>query len=87
MANKVFSDYTEEEFLNLVRAIFNGAQNSEKQHIKDIQEFDRVTEHPSGRDLIYYPENDIDPTPESVVNEVKEWRTKNGMSGFKVIES
>lgn len=85
MTNKIFSDYTEEEFLDLVRAIFNGAKNSENQHIKDIQEFDRVSEHPSGRDLIYYPENDNDPTPESVVNEVKEWRAKNSMPGFKSI--
>ncbi|MDD0972588.1 bacteriocin immunity protein [Pseudomonas sp. TNT2022 ID681] len=68
----------------MVRAIFNGAQRSEEEHIDDVQEFDRVAEHPSGRDLIYYPESDGEPTPESVVGEVREWRAQNGLPGFKV---
>lgn len=83
MNNKAFSDYTEIDFLNLVRGIFNAGIKDEEEHINDLEEFERVSEHPSSTDLIYYPENDTNPTPESVVLEVKEWRNKNGMPGFK----
>lgn len=79
----MLSDYTEAEFLGLVREIFNGADKSEEEHGYYVGEFNRIAGHPSGSDLIYYPENNIEPTPESVVNEVKEWRAKNGMPGFK----
>lgn len=83
MSDKIYSDYTEREFLELVRAIFNGAEKTEEDNIKDVIEFERVSEHPSGSDLMYYPENDADLTPESVVQEVKEWRAANGKPGFK----
>ncbi|MCY1406263.1 Pyocin-S2 immunity protein [compost metagenome] len=83
MKNKDFSEYTEAEFMTLVRDIFDGAKNSEKKHHADVIEFNRIVGHPSGSDLIYYPNSSMDPTPDSVVNEVKEWRAKNGMPGLK----
>ncbi|MCS3433227.1 bacteriocin immunity protein [Klebsiella sp. BIGb0407] len=43
----------------------------------------RVTEHPGGSDLIYYPEGDNDGSTNAIIKEIKEWRTKNGKPGFK----
>ncbi|MDD0972589.1 bacteriocin immunity protein [Pseudomonas fontis] len=81
---KLFSEYTEAEFLALVQEIFDGAQKIEAQNIKDVLEFERVSGHRSGSDLIYFPVNDADLTPESLVDEVKTWRAENGLPGFKI---
>ncbi|HDC4684276.1 TPA: bacteriocin immunity protein [Enterobacter cloacae] len=76
-------DYTEEKFLEFVRKIFDVSGTTEAEDIKNILEFKRLTEHPDGSDLIYYPPEDREDSPEGVVQEVKEWRRENGKSGFK----
>ncbi len=48
-----------------------------------MREFERLTEHPDGSDLIYYPRDDREDSPEGIVKEIKEWRAANGKSGFK----
>ncbi|WP_029686713.1 bacteriocin immunity protein [Tatumella saanichensis] len=80
---KQISDYTEEEFLNFVRKIFDVDNTTEAEDIQNILEFKRLTEHPNGSDLIYYPREDREDSPEGVVQEVKEWRRAKGKSGFK----
>lgn len=80
---KQISDYTEEEFLDFVRKIFYVDNTTEAEDIQNILEFKRLTEHPDGSDLIYYPREDREDSPEGVVQEVKEWRQKNGKPGFK----
>ncbi|HDG1701771.1 bacteriocin immunity protein [Kluyvera ascorbata] len=78
-----FSDYTESEFLEFVRSLFNVADTSESDDIKNILEFKLLTEHPDGSDLIFYPRDDREDSPEGVVQEVKEWRKANGKPGFR----
>ncbi|EKP3243759.1 bacteriocin immunity protein [Escherichia coli] len=77
------SDYTEAEFLQLVTAIYNADTASEEEQVKLVSEFERLTEHPDGSDLIYYPRNDREDSPEGIVKEIKEWRAANGKPGFK----
>ena len=45
--------------------------------------FEKVSEHPAGSDLIYYPEPGADNSPESVTQIVKEWRAAKSLPGFK----
>jgi hypothetical protein len=45
-------------------------------------EFERLSEHPSGSDLLYYPEKG-NQGPEAVVKVIKEWRSKNGKPSFR----
>lgn len=61
------SDYTETEFLALVRAICNGGQASEAEDIKNVLLFKKITEHPDGSDLIFYPQEDREDSPEGIV--------------------
>ncbi|AVR03781.1 bacteriocin immunity protein [Pluralibacter gergoviae] len=82
MANKSLSDYTEKEFLEFVKGIYNDTYSSEDAHIEAVLEFERLSEHPSGSDLLYYPEKGKE-GPEGAVKEIKEWRAKNGKPGFK----
>ncbi|MNE09603.1 Pyocin-S2 immunity protein [compost metagenome] len=79
---KVLSEMTELELLTFVKTIYHDDYATEKQHIAAIFEFERLSEHPAGSDLIFYPEDDKD-SPEAVVEEVKVWRAANGKPGFK----
>jgi len=84
MENKTISDYTEKEFLDFVRKICKiQGYNSEKEHSEAVSQFEILSEHPDGSDLIYYPKEGQDDSPEGIVKEVKEWRAKNNKPGFK----
>lgn len=78
----LISEMTEREFLNLVVKIYNDDYATEKEHTDAILKFEALTEHPSGSDLIFYPEPEKD-GPKFVVKEVKDWRAANGKPGFK----
>lgn len=83
MSDNSISDYTENEFLEFVRKIYQAESASEEEEDKRIDEFERLTEHPDGSDLIFYPRDDREDSPEGIVQEVKQWRAANGKSGFK----
>ncbi|CNF31958.1 bacteriocin immunity protein [Yersinia mollaretii] len=83
MKAKTICDYTESEFLELVKKLYNVESYSEEEDIEHIIEFKRLCEHPAGSDLIYYPEGNREDSPEGVVEEIKKWRAENGKPGFK----
>lgn len=68
---KDLRDYTESEFLSLVRKICTATSETEEDGNCQVREFERLAEHPSGADLIFYPEDGKDDSPEGVVQEVK----------------
>ncbi|MFB1072123.1 bacteriocin immunity protein [Vibrio diabolicus] len=78
------SDYTEEDFLQLVEEIFK-ENVSDTDDVLDelLEQFEDITQHPDGTDLIYYPETPEDGTPENIVRIVKEWRLAQGLACFK----
>lgn len=87
MKNNI-SDYTEAEFLEFTRNIYINNKDlfpTEESHIKAVLEFKSLTEHPSGSDLLYYPDGSREDSPEGVVKEVKEWRSAHGKPGFKTV--
>ncbi|QXF33158.1 bacteriocin immunity protein [Photorhabdus luminescens] len=76
-------EYTETEFLELISMIFEGKYPSEAEHDAIVNNIVRVSEYPGGTDLLYYPEDGIEDSPEGVLKVVKEWRAINGKPGFK----
>lgn len=80
---KSISDYTESEFLNYVKNLYDFSGRSEAEGNRLVHEFEILTEHPDGSDLIFYPRDDREDSPEGIVQEVKEWRAANGKPGFK----
>jgi hypothetical protein len=80
---KKLSDYTESESLSLVQKICSTDCETEEDGNLQVKEFERLAEHPSGADLIFYPEDGKDDRPEGVVHEVKEWRQRRGKPCFK----
>ncbi|QHG63397.1 bacteriocin immunity protein [Pseudomonas putida] len=84
--NKKFSDFTEAEFLDLIISITDPADDvSEKELDLRILKFKEISEHPSGSDLIYWPEADGLDTPEEILRIVKEWRASNQKPGLKAL--
>ncbi|HHG4510143.1 bacteriocin immunity protein [Pseudomonas aeruginosa] len=83
MEKRMISDYTEAEFLEFVRKICRAEGATEEDDNKLVDEFRRLTEHPDGSDLIYYPRDNREDSPEGIVKEVKEWRASKGLPGFK----
>ncbi|QHM77458.1 Colicin-E2 immunity protein [Mixta theicola] len=83
MKKKSITDYTEQEFLEFVWKIWNSEQLTEQEENTLVDEFRRLTEHPDGSNLIFYPRDDREDSPEGIVQEVKEWRARNGKPGFK----
>jgi len=81
---KQFSDFTEHEFLVFLQSVLDPEDGiSEKAHDKRIGLFEEISEHPSGSDLIYWPEEDGLDSPENIIKIIKEWRAANGKPGFK----
>ncbi|QLG96793.1 bacteriocin immunity protein (plasmid) [Pseudomonas yamanorum] len=75
-------DYTEVEFLALLNGICNFDCQDEETHSIWVEHFVRVSQHPKGTDLIFWPEDDDDSSPEGILNAVKEWRASNDLPGF-----
>ena len=85
MKKNIISEYTETEFLTFVREICLVSEyKTEEDHTRAVLMFEQLSEHPDGSDLIYYPDDGREDSPEGIVKEVKEWRAKNGKPGFKL---
>ncbi|MHC8377079.1 bacteriocin immunity protein [Pseudomonas sp. MDT1-16] len=81
-------DYTESEFLDFLRELFDGgedltADEFDKYMIDRVKHFETVTEHPDRSDVIFYPKEGQEDSPEGILKEVKEWRAFNNKPGFK----
>ncbi|CZF85366.1 bacteriocin immunity protein [Grimontia marina] len=83
MTKQTITEYTEDEFLDLLIKICKADAPSENELDALVDHFEEITEHPDGSDLIYYPEVEENGTPENIVRIVKEWRASEGLPGFK----
>lgn len=79
------SDYTEEQFISIVEEIFAANRNGTPEVVLAdmLDNFCELAEHPSGTDLIYWPEDETQCTPQGITAIVKEWRADHGLTGFK----
>lgn len=80
---KKHEDYTEKEFLELTKKICNADFETEDEADMAVCEFVRISEHPSGTDIIFYPLPGQEDSPEGIVKFIKDWRAKNGKPGFR----
>ncbi|HBK49511.1 MAG TPA: bacteriocin immunity protein [Pseudomonas sp.] len=81
-------DYTESEFLMLITELYENPPDLSSDQIEErrdfiVSNFRKITEHPEGADVIYYPPEGADDSPQGIVNRVKAWRDANGKPGFK----
>lgn len=79
-----FADYTEAEFIQLMQKIRVANKSAPDETLDPLlKQFCKITEHPDGTDLIYYPEEGADNSNEGIMQTVKEWRAAHGLPGFK----
>lgn len=83
-----FEDYTESEFLEFLRGLFEGGRDLSDDDfdaymIKCVLHFEAVTEHPDGSDVILHPKEGQEDSPERILKDVKEWRALHNKPGFK----
>lgn len=81
-------DYTEAEFLLFLEEFFDNKTELKGCALSKYWDlladhFERVTQHPSKSDVIYYPKEGQEDSPEGILKEVKEWRASNNKPGFK----
>nr|6W0V_B Chain B, Bacteriocin immunity protein [Pseudomonas aeruginosa] len=81
--SKKISDHTEAEFFSLISELFNRSFSSEKERDVVVYAIVNAAQHPDGTDIIFYPKEDEEDSPEGVLKRIKEWRAANGLPGFK----
>ena len=78
------SDFTEAEFLQFILSITDPEDGLSEQDLDSrIFKFKEICEHPSGSDLIFWPESDGLDSPEAIIRIIKQWRATKGKPGFK----
>ncbi|MGF6488582.1 hypothetical protein ABH904_002355 [Pseudomonas frederiksbergensis] len=83
-----FEDYTEAEFLEFLRGLYEerddlSADAFDDFIVKGVLHFEEVTEHPDRSGVIFQPKEGCESTPEDVLRVIKEWRALNNKPGFK----
>ncbi|PTT32197.1 bacteriocin immunity protein [Pseudomonas sp. HMWF021] len=83
-----FEHYTEAEFLSFLQGFVHFPSGLEgaalEAHLdKLLDHFELITEHPDRSDVIFYPKEGREDSPEGILKEVKEWRALNNKPGFK----
>jgi hypothetical protein len=76
------SEYSESEFLELIKEICSAA-GTEVYQDELLENFIEVTGNPAASDWIYYPEDGEDDSPNGILQTVKAWRSAQGLQGFK----
>lgn len=76
------SDYTETEFLSYVEKIY-GAELSEEEEDRLINHFKKIVKHPKGSDLVFWPDDSQEDSPNGVISELKRWYSEQGIPCFK----
>lgn len=78
------TDFTRDEFRVFVKRFFDADAATEAESNAWTLHFNRlVAPNPSGSDLIYYPEDGVEDSPEGVVREVEEYCREHGLPCFK----
>ncbi|MDH0292506.1 bacteriocin immunity protein [Pseudomonas sp. GD04087] len=77
------SEYTEQEFLEIAKEVCAADYGSEQVADQAVVEFVRLAEHPDKSDILFYPPEGSDDSPEGIVKRIKDWRAANGLPGFK----
>jgi len=81
---KTIADFTELEFLAFLRLIDEKNDSGDEEALDILlEQFETISEHPTGTDLLYWPESEYMGEAEQVLKIIKEWRAANGKPGFK----
>jgi len=83
MRKDSLDQFLKEELLRFVSAISDVQTTDDDELDLWVRHFDKIVQHPSGRDLIFWPEQGADDSPEGIVAEIERYCRENGLPGFK----
>lgn len=90
MFRQKLEHYTEAEMLAYLHEFFDYPKKlkNENEDInvyisKMVRHLLKITHHPEGSSLIFYPPDDREDSPEGVLEEIKRWRKSQGLPLFK----
>ncbi|WLG96062.1 bacteriocin immunity protein [Pseudomonas sp. FP198] len=83
MITKPYEQYTRKEFLLLIERLFNKNYSSESELDALVHQIVDTSEHPDGTDIIFYPDEGVEDTPEGILDSIERWREQNSKPGFK----
>lgn len=75
------ADYTKHEFKALIGAIDDAG--TEEERGKLVEHFNKIVPHPAGSDLLFYPEDGADDSPEGIVQIIEDYCASKGLPSFK----
>lgn len=75
-------EYSEHEFLEMLKEFWDGDM-TEAEENEFVQRFSKIIEHPEKSDLICYPPDNRDDSPECVIDELKRWYREQGKACFR----
>ncbi|WP_085710842.1 MULTISPECIES: bacteriocin immunity protein [unclassified Pseudomonas] len=75
------AEYTEQEFKALIEAIDDA--DTEEARGELVEHFNKLVPHPAGSDLLFYPEDGADDSPEGVVQAIKDYCLAHHLQSFK----
>lgn len=78
-----FFKYSREKLLDVLKRIdlnIDDPNGSERELDALVEEFEELSEHPKGSDLLFYPTLEIGDSQEAIVSEVERWRKENSLS-------
>ncbi|QCY14671.1 bacteriocin immunity protein [Pseudomonas sp. MPC6] len=75
------SDYTKQEFIALIGAINNAGTEEDRGEL--VEHFNKIVPHPSGSDLLFYPEEGADDSPKGVVQIINDYCISKNLPGFR----
>ncbi|WP_423061785.1 bacteriocin immunity protein [Citrobacter portucalensis] len=81
-------DYTESEFIEFLNDFFSNVHNLKGRELEShidslVDHFDKIVDHPESSDLIFYPPDDREDSPQGIIDEIKRWRKSQGRVSFK----
>ncbi|SIS80097.1 bacteriocin immunity protein [Paracoccus saliphilus] len=82
------SEFTRAEFLDFVERISRAEGATEKENDEWVDHFAKLVEpHPKGTDIMFWPEEGADDSPEGIVSEVERFCRENKLPCFKDCDS
>ncbi|EAA9319104.1 bacteriocin immunity protein [Salmonella enterica subsp. enterica serovar Kentucky] len=81
-------DYTEDEFIEFLNNFFEPPEELTGDELSKfidnlLRHFNKITQHLDGGDLIFYPSEEREDSPEGVIEELKRWRKSQRLPCFK----
>lgn len=76
-------EYRRADFLAYVQWITDRGYRSEAERDAALDHFVAVVPHPAKSDLLYWPEEGADTSPEGITDEIERYCLANGIPAFK----